>query len=153
MKSLISFAFALLLAACHDEPVMTFGLGVRVDDGNEPAEPPLDEETIDWCIPPGAASGEGSGSSIDNWEIGEPPPHLFMDAEPHAEQNVYRVRVYVASEYEKDGIWWQPSEILAERTYDGTFGESGGHDSFVVDFQGEPYTVQVLGLPATTTCF
>ena len=152
MKKAICFAFALLLAACHDEPEMTFGLGFRVRDANQPAEPALDEEAIDWCISPGASSGETAGSSIDNWEIDEPPPHLFMDAEPDAEANVYRVRVYVASERDRDGIWWVPSEVLAERVYDGAFGENGGRDSFVVDFEGEPYTVEALGLPATATC-
>jgi hypothetical protein len=147
MKTATFFAFTLLLAACHDEPTMTFGLDVRVDDGSQPAE-----QTSDWCIPPGAASGETSGSSIDRWEIDEPPPHMFMDAEPDADENVYRVRVYVASERDEDGIWWEPSEILAERVYDAEFGESGARDAFVVDFEGEPYTVEVRGVPATTTC-
>jgi hypothetical protein len=148
MEKATCFAFALLLAACHDEPTMTFGLDVRVHDGAQPAE-----TTSEWCIAPGSASGETSGTSIDKWEIDEPPPHLFMDAEPDAEENVFRVRVYVASEREKGGIWWQPSEILAERVYDGQFAESGEHDSFVVDFEGEPYTVEVMGLPAAASCF
>jgi hypothetical protein len=91
-------------------------------------------------------------SSIDRWDIDEPPPHLFMEAEPDAEANVFRARVYVASERDPDGIWWLPGEILAERVYDGAFGESGARDAFVVDFEGEPYTVEVLGVPASTTC-
>ena len=153
MKSAIYFATVLILAACHEEPEMTFGLGIRVLDGSEGDDvTQLTEQTIDWCIAPGAATGESSGSSID-WKIDEPPPHLFMDAEPDAEENVYRVRVYVTSERDEDGIWWVPSEVLAERVYDAEFGENGGRDSFVVDFEGQPYTVEALGLPATATCF
>ncbi len=147
MKTATFFAFALLVAACHDEPAMTFGLDFRVRDGGEPSE-----QTSAWCIYPGATGGETTGSSIDRWEIDEPPPHLFMDAEPDAEENVYRVRVFVASERERDGIWWEPSEILAERVYDAEFGESGARDSFVVDFEGEPYTVEALGIPTTAAC-
>lgn len=147
MKTATSFAFALLLGACHSEPAMTFGLHVRATTGDDPAE-----QTSDWCFPAGAHTGETIGTSIDRWEIGEPPPHLFMDAEPDAWDEVYRVRVYVALEREADGGWWQPSEILAERVYDAKFGEGGARDSFVVDFEGEPYTVEVQGLSATDTC-
>ena len=145
MKKASLLPLVLLLGACHEEPAMTFGLNFRVGDSTRPVEQAS-------CIPPGANSGETTGSSIDNWEIGEPPPHLFMDAEPDAEDDVYRVRVYVAYEIEKGGIWWEPSEILAERVYDVTFGESGGQDSFVVDFEGEPYTVEVVGIPAHASC-
>ena len=145
MKKATLLPFALLVGACHEEPAMTFGLNFSVGFGSQPAEQSS-------CIPPGSHSGETTGNSIDNWEIGEPPPHLFMDAEPDAEQNVFRVRVYVASEREKDGIWWTPSEVLAERVYDGSFGESGARDSFVVNFEEEAVTIEVLGLPATATC-
>src|SRR5262245_14640658 len=129
MKTASSFAFALLLAACHDEPLMTFGLDFRVHDGSQPSE-----QVSAWCVDPGASSGATTGSSVV-WEIDEPPPHLFMDAEPDAEENVYRVRVYVALERDEDGMWWEPSEILAERVYDAEFGEGGAGDSFVVDFE------------------
>jgi len=45
-----------------------------------------------------------------------------------------------------------PSEVLAERVYDSKFGEGGQQDSFVVDFEGEPYTIEVLGIPAFASC-
>jgi len=143
MKTPTSFAFALLLTACHDEPLMTFGLDLRVLDGSQPAE-----QTSASCVDPGASSGATTGSSIV-WGLDEAPPHLFMDAEPDAEDNVYRVRVYVSSERDEERLWWKPSEILAERVYDAEFGEGGARDAFGVDFEGQPYTVEVLGVPVT----
>jgi hypothetical protein len=148
MKKALLFALALLLPACEQEsPSMTFGLDFRVRKNDLPFA-----QTSDWCLPPGAGDGNTSASSIDYWEIGGQPPHLFLETYPDAEQNVYRVQVYSALEREKDGIWWEPSEVLAERSYDSAFGEGGGVDSFVVEFQGEPYTIQAQGLPPSTTC-
>jgi hypothetical protein len=147
MKEAIFFAFALLLPACHDEPTMSFGLLLR---SRESSLPP--EQGLDSCRPPGEYGGSRFGVSIDNWEINEPPPHLFLETNPDAEENVYRVRVYSALEYEKDGIWWKPSELLAERTYDSAFGEGGRQDSFMVDFGEEQYTVEARGLPPDATC-
>ena len=146
MKKAILLSFALLLTAClEEEPAtMTFGLELSVLHDNLPRD-----QVGSMCVPPGAHSGEGTGFGA--WGNEEAPPHLFVDAEPDAEDNVYRVQVYVASERDADGIWWTPSEVLAERSYDGAFGESGGEDSFVVDFEGQPYTTLVLGLPASTT--
>jgi hypothetical protein len=146
MKHANSFAFALLLGACQEEePTMTFGLALRALGTDRPAElaQPL-------CSPPGAYDGSTTGVSIDVTEIGE-LPQLMLEAEPDAEENVYRVRLYVL-EREPGQIWWEPGEILAERSYDGDFGERGEQDSFVVDFDGEQYTVEVLGLPAATPC-
>lgn len=140
MKSLTSFAFTLLLAACHDEPLMTFGVDFRVVDGSQPSE-----QVSAWCVEPGAGSGATAGSSIV-YSPEEQPPYLIMDAEPDAEENVYRVRVYVSSQRERGGIWWEPSEILAERVYDAEFGEGEASDSFVVDFEGERYTVEATGV-------
>jgi hypothetical protein len=137
--------FALLLAACNEDPTLTFGLEFRVAD--------TDTGTLSaqMCRPPGEHDGNVSGTSIDDWAIDEAPPHLFLDAEPDGEANAYHVQVYSASERD-DGIWWLPSEILADRTYDAAFGEGGGEDSFVVDFEGQRYTVTVLGLPPDATC-
>lgn len=146
MKKAILVASVLLLAACHEEPTMAFGLEYRVLGSELPAEP-----VHSGCTPPGAYGGL-SGSSIDSWEIGEPPPHLFLEAEPDAEDDVYRIRVFIALEREEDGIWWEPSEMLAERTYDSTFGELGERDSFVVNFEEQTYTVEVQGLPPGATC-
>jgi hypothetical protein len=143
MKASILVAFALL-AACHEEPAMTFGLNFRLLDGS-----PLSEGVSSSCIPAGRHTGEPSGFGA--WDIGELPPYVIVEAEPDAEEDVYRVLVFVASERDADGIWWTPSEVLAERSYDSTFGESGAQDSIVVDFKGEPYTIEVLGLP-TAEC-
>lgn len=144
MKPANLFAFALLLSACHEEPAMTFGLNFRVIESTTPPE-----EMSSSCHPPGANSGETS--SFGSWTTGEPPPHLFVEAAPDAEENVYRVRIFVVSERDADGSW-KPGEVLAERTYDSTFGESGAEDTILVDFEGEPYTVEVLGLPSAATC-
>jgi hypothetical protein len=145
MKQAILVAFALL-AACHEEPAeMSFGLNIRLlESGDVPSE-----GASSSCIPPGGNTGEVG--SFGAWDIGEPPPHLFVEADPDAEEDVYRVRVFIASERDADGIWWIPSEVLAERSYDSAFGESGALDSIVVDFKGEPYTIDVLGLP-TAEC-
>jgi hypothetical protein len=147
MKAVIFFASALLLAACHESPTMTFGLSVRVRGENEPPDP-----TQLSCRPPGASDGSTTGSSVDEWEIGEGPPHLFLELEPDAEEDVYRVQMYLASEVEDNGIVWKPGEVLAERTYDSEFGETGAQDSFVVDFEGEPQIVEVQGLPPGASC-
>jgi hypothetical protein len=141
-----ALALALLLAACNDEGTVTFGLDFRVIGSDSEAQ------SAQVCTPPGAYHGSLSASSIDDWEIDEPPPHLFLELYPDGEENVYRVQVYSASEREKDGIWWEPSEILVERTYDAAFGENGRTDSFVVDFEGQQYTVEVLGLAPGTDC-
>lgn len=147
MKRAICCAFALLLPACHDEPTMTFGLDLLYRESSEPPE-----EALPHCRPPGEYGDTPSGVSIDHWEIGEAPPHLFLESTPDAEENVYRVRVYSSSEREKDGVWWAPDEVLAERTYDRAFGESGGRDTFTVDFGAEQYTVEARGLPPDATC-
>jgi hypothetical protein len=144
MKQAILIAFALL-AACHEEPAaMTFGLNIRLLESDV-----APEGASSSCIPPGSNTGEVS--SFGAWDIGAPPPHLFVEADPDAEEEVYRVRVFIASERDADGIWWKPSDVLAERRYDSTFGESSAQDSIVVDFAGEPYTIDVLGLP-TAEC-
>lgn len=124
---------------------MTFGLALRALGTDRPAE--LAQRV---CSPPGAYDGSATGVSIDVTEIGE-LPQLMLEAEPDAEENVYRVRLYVL-EREPGQIWWEPGEILAERSYDSEFGERGAEDSFGVDFDGEEYTVEVLGLPAATPC-
>lgn len=140
-------ALALLLSACEEDPIVTFGLDFRVRDGELPSE-----QTAAFCLPPGASHGSTSASSIDAWEIDEPPPHLFLEADPDGEENVYRVRVYVASERDDEGFWWEPSEVLAERVYDSAFGEGGSADSFVVVFEGQQYTVEARGLPPDAPC-
>lgn len=145
MKNISACVVALLLAACHDEPAMTFGLEFRFLDPDMPDGPATTS-----CVPPGSHGGETSG--VGSWPTGAPPPHLFLEAEPDAEENVFHVRVFVASERDEDGIWWVPSEVLAERTYDGAFGEGGGEDSIVVDFEGRPQTIEVLGLPPEAPC-
>jgi hypothetical protein len=148
METANLFAFALLLAACHEEPTMTFGLKLRVLDSDRPPE---QEQTM--CRPPGEYGGSTVGVSIDKWDIGEPAPHLFLESDPDAEENIYRVRVYTAVDHEEGGgVWWEPSEILAERSYDSGFGEGGEQDSFVVNFEEQPYTVEVQGLPSLATC-
>lgn len=151
MRNPIVFAcaFALLLPACEEGyPSVTFGLEFNVREVNAPLE-----ETAAICVSPGAGDGSRTASSINHWEIGEPPPHLFLEADPDGYENVYRVRVYTASERERDGIWWVPSEILAERVYDDEFGEGVGLDSFTVDFEGQQYIVEAQGLPPDGTCF
>lgn len=145
MKSSM-LAFALLLAACNEEGTVTFGLDFRVTGSNTGAQ------SAQVCTPPGAYHGNSSASSIDDWGIDEPPPHLFLELYPDGEENVYRIQVYTASEREDDGIWWVPSEIIAERTYDAAFGENGATDSFVVDFEEQQYTVEVLGLAPGAEC-
>jgi hypothetical protein len=145
MKDAIFFAFALFLGACQEDATMTFGLSMRALGSDRPAE-----LAQDMCSPPGVHDGSTTGASIDVTEIGE-LPQLFLEADPDAEANIYRVRVYVA-EREDGELWWEPGEILAEHRYDSEFGESGGQDSFVVDFDGEQYTIEVLGLPAAATC-
>jgi hypothetical protein len=137
----------VLFSACHVEPLMTFGLEFRARGGDTP---PGQAQVM--CRPPGESDGNSTAGSIDHWEIDEPPPHLFLEATPDAEENLYRVSVYSASERDAHGIWWKASQILAERTYDGEFGERGQTDSFVVDFEGEQYTVDVLGLPPSASC-
>jgi hypothetical protein len=144
VKKAIVLSFALLLTACQEEEQtpMTFGLDLRVLHDNLPPD-----QVGSLCAPPGAYDGETTG--VGKWGDRQAPPYLFLDADPDTEENVYRVRVFIASEHDEDGIWWKPSEVLAERSYDSTFGESGGEDSFVVDFEGKPYTIEVLGLPAS----
>lgn len=144
MKYATLFAFALLFTACHEEPTMTFGLDFRLLRSDLP-----EEDAGGWCVPPGNYGGQISAVSL---EFDGPPPHLFIDADPDAEEDVYRVRVYVASEREKGGVFWEPSEILAERTYDAKFGASSGADSLSVEFEGRGYTVEAQGLPADATC-
>jgi hypothetical protein len=141
-------AFALLHVACHETPTMSFGLSFLIRGSDLPPT----ETAQSSCTPPGASHGSISASSIDDWEIGEPPPHLFLELDPDAEENVYRIRVFSALEHDEDGFWWVPSEILAERSYDGAFGESGAQDAFVVDFEEQQYTVDVQGLPPDAAC-
>lgn len=138
---------ALLLSACPDDPPVTFGLNFRFLESDIPAE----EQANAWCLPPGQSHGSTSASSI-NIAIGDTPPHLFIEAAPDGKQDVYRVRLYTAAERDADDFWWVPSEVLAERSYDSEFGQRGEQDSIVVDFEGQQYTVEVLGLPAAATC-
>lgn len=148
MRSPILFAIALLLPACEGgDPSVTFGLEFRARYGDLPSQ-----QTAELCEPPGRYHGNTSASSIDEWQIDEPPPHLFLETNPDGYDNVYRVRVYVASERDADGIWWKPSEVLAERVYDRQFGEGGATDSFMVDFEGQQYTVETRGIPPDATC-
>jgi hypothetical protein len=147
MKKAGLLSFALLLAACHEEPTMTFGLEVRYRESSLAAD-----QALSWCRPPGDYHGAFSSTSIDDWDIGEPPPHLFLETDPDAKENVYRVRVYVVSEPDAEGFFTKPSAVLIERDYDSKFGEGGLQDSFVVDFNGEPYTVDVQGIPPESTC-
>jgi hypothetical protein len=147
MKRAIFFAFSLLLPACHDEPIIRFGLDLLYRRSSRPPE-----EAFEHCRPPGEYDGTRSGLSIDDWEIGEPPPHLFLESNPDAEKNVYRVRVYSSSTREEDGVWWSPDEMLAERIYDSAFGEGAQQDTFVVDVEGEQSTFEARGLPPGATC-
>ena len=77
-------------------------------------------------------------------------PAGLVEAAPDAEQDVYRVRVYTASE--RDGLWWKPDQVLAERSYDHVFGQGGALDSIVVDFEGQQHTIEVSGLPTSAQC-
>lgn len=147
MNRALPLALALLLSACPDEPSLTFGLHFRFLEADLPAE----EQANAWCLPPGQPHGDSTASSI-NIAIGDTPPHLFIEAAPDGYDDVYRVRVYSAEERDSDGFWWVPSEVLAERTYDGTFGQRGEQDSIVVDFEGQQHIVEVLGLPAGSDC-
>ena len=148
MRKSILFAAALALCACEDEYLVpTFGLDLRARAND------IDhEQGSELCIPPAPYGGYTRASSIDDWEVYEETPHLFLEAEPDGEENVYRVRVYTASEREQDGVWWVPSEILAERVYDRRFGERGETDSFMVEFEGQQYTVEARGLPPDAAC-
>ena len=76
MKKTMLCTFGLLLAACHDEPTMTFGLEFRVAGSETGAL------TSQFCSPPGEYGGLMHGSSIDDWEIDEPPPHPDMISAP-----------------------------------------------------------------------
>lgn len=148
MRNFILFAAALALCACEDEYLdPTFGLDLRVRANDLPYE-----QGTAFCIPPPPNGGFGRGSSIDDWSIHEEPPHLFIDVDPDGDADAFHVQVYIASERETDGVWWVPSEILAERVYDRRFGERGQTDSFMVEFEGQQYTVSVLGLPPDATC-
>lgn len=147
MNRALPLALALLLSACPSDPPVTFGLNFRFLESSLSAE----EQANAWCLPPGQFHGNISASSI-NIAIGDTPPHLFIEADPDGEEDVYRVRVYTASERDEDGIWWLPSEVLAERSYDSEFGRRGEQDSIVVDFEGQQHTIEVLGLPAAASC-
>ena len=102
------------------------------------------------CRDPGEFSSS-VGVSIDAPADGE-LNQLFLESDADAEDNVYHLRVYVAAERDPGQVWWEPGEILAERTYDHQFGELEEQDSFVVDYDGVRYTVDVVGLPAASTC-
>jgi len=143
MKIVPFLALVQLLSACSgEEPVMTFGLAVRLAASETP--PP----TRLLCSPPGEyASSVGVSLSLDG-----PPPHLFVESEAYPEDDVYRVRVYDAVEQEANRIVWIRNEVLFERTYDSAFGEGSLTDSFVVDFDGQQYTFEAQGLPASATC-
>jgi len=141
-------AFALVLAACHEEPTMTFGIDVHALRSGTPPE-----EIQVMCRPPGEYGGGTIGYSINARGIAGPqPPPLMLETDPNAEENVYYVRVYTALEHDENGVWWGRDEVLAERSYDSSFGESREQDSFVVDFDGQQYTVEVSGLPPAATC-
>lgn len=147
MKLAPSLALALLLSACPQDPYMTFGLNFRFLERSLPPE----EQAGAFCLPPGVYHDSPSASSI-GIGIGDAPPHLFIEAYPDAKADVFHIQVYTALERDADGFWWQPSEILAERSYDTEFGQRGEQDAIVVDFEGEQYTVEVAGLPTGADC-
>ncbi|WP_437512770.1 hypothetical protein [Sorangium sp. So ce1099] len=142
MKKAILFAFAMLLTACDEEPI-TFGLDVRHLESDTPHE-----HAGGLCMQAGDLGGSSAFSISSEWS----PPHFWWEVEADAEEEVYRVRAYVVSEYEEGSRLAKSSEVLAERTYDSEFGERGAEDSFAVDFEGKQHTFEVLGLPATARC-
>ncbi|KYF88201.1 hypothetical protein BE20_23615 [Sorangium cellulosum] len=134
-------ATALLLAACTHEEVklMEFGLSISVSPG---------EPTYQLCED--AGSDEGGQGTI--FETDEELPHLFLYQEAAPEDQVYRVRVSVVTEYEEETRMVKSEELLEQRTYDRAFGEGRKEDSISVDFKGERHTFTIRGLPASERC-
>ena len=146
MKEAICLSLALLVPACGgDEPTMSFGLDIHALASDRPPE-----FAQGMCREPGEYSSSVA-VSLDAPAAGE-YNQLFLESDADAEDNVYHLRVYIAEEREPGQVWWEPGEILAERTYDHEFGERSEQDSFVVDYEGDQYTVNVVGLPAAGTC-
>ncbi|WP_437313538.1 hypothetical protein [Sorangium sp. So ce385] len=139
MKKASLLATALLLAACSHEEVklMEFGLSISLSPG---------EPTYQLCED--AGSDEGGQGTI--FEIDEELPHLSIYQEAAPEDQVYRVRVSVVTEY--DGMMVKSEELLEQRTYDRAFGEGRKEDSISVDFKGEQHTFTIRGLPASERC-
>ncbi|AGP38686.1 hypothetical protein SCE1572_31915 [Sorangium cellulosum So0157-2] len=132
-------ATALLLAACAPEEVklMEFGLSISLSPGD-----PTDRLCYE------AGRDEGGQGTI--FEIDEELPHLSIYQEAAPEDQVYRVRVSVVTEYE--GMMVKSEELLEQRTYDRAFGEGRNEDSISVDFKGEQHTFTIRGLPASERC-
>ncbi|WP_437807073.1 hypothetical protein [Sorangium sp. So ce1078] len=141
MKKASLLAAALLLAACtHEEVnVMEFGLSTSLS---------LEDATHRLCDEAGRDEG-GQGTTFD---IDTELPHLSIHQEAAPEDQVYRVRVSVVTEYE-EGTWMVKSEeLLEQRTYDRAFGEGRKEDAISVDFKGEQRTFTIRGLPASEEC-
>ena len=145
MKEAIFLSLALLVPGCSDETTMTFGIDVRALASDRPPE-----FAQAMCREPGEYSS-AVGVSIDAPADGE-LNQLFLESDADPDANVYHLRVYIAKEREPGQVWWEPGEILAEHRYDSEFGESGAQDSFAVDYEGDRYTIDVVGLPAASTC-
>jgi hypothetical protein len=145
MTEAIFLSLALLVPACSDEPTVSFGIDVHALASDRPPE-----FAQGMCRDPGEFSSS-VGVSIDAPADGE-LNQLFLESDADAEDNVYHLRVYVAAERDPGQVWWEPGEILAERTYEHQFGELQEQDSFVVDYDGVRYSVDVVGLPAASTC-
>jgi hypothetical protein len=146
MKEAIFLSLALLVPACGgDEPTMSFGIDVHALGSDRPPE-----FTRAMCRESGEYSSS-VGVSIDFAAEGE-LNRVFLESDADPEDDVYHLRVYVAKERDPGQIWWEPGEVLAERTYDREFGERSEQDSFVVDFEGVEYAIDVSGLPAASTC-
>ncbi|WP_437566789.1 hypothetical protein [Sorangium sp. So ce542] len=141
MKKASLLATALLLAACTHEEVklMEFGLSISLSP-----EDPTDR----LCYEAGRDVG-GQGTIF---EIDEELPHLFLYQEAAPEDQVYRVRVSIVTEYEEETRMVKSEELLEQRTYDRAFGEGGKEDSISVDFKGEQRTFTIRGLAASEGC-
>ncbi|WP_437934291.1 hypothetical protein [Sorangium sp. So ce341] len=139
MKKVSLLATALLLAACTHEEVqlMEFGLSISLSPGD-----PTDR----LCYEAGSdVAGQGTTFDTD-----EELPHLSIYQEAAPEDQVYRVRVSIVTEYE--GRMVKSEELLEQRTYDRAFGEGRNEDSISVDFKGEQRTFTIRGLPASEGC-
>ncbi|WP_437603328.1 hypothetical protein WMF28_17115 [Sorangium sp. So ce590] len=138
MKKASLLALALLLTACEEEKRMAFGIDVQAYDP---------EFSASHCSLAGETETIGSLTVFDDTQ--QPPrPHYKFEFESDSDEQVYHVRVSDATAVDEEARW----PVLAERTYDSAFGESGGQDSFVVDLNGEQVTFRVLGIPAEGGC-
>ncbi|WP_437964246.1 hypothetical protein WMF04_31600 [Sorangium sp. So ce260] len=143
MKKASLLAAALLLAACTHEEVKVMEFGLSTSTSLSPEEP-----MHRLCDEAGSTEG-GQGTTFD---IDKELPHLSIHQEAAPEDQVYRVRVSVVTEYE-EGTWMVKSkELLEQRTYDRAFGEGREEDAISVDFKGEQRTFTIRGLPASEGC-